>query len=1509
MLRIMSRRALACPWSLLAFLFLRLSVAAATVQLDPVAPLTNATVLGAWSGAGLDGWEVSQVAGVVTGLPGLSGTASGTTPQVSRTNLAGGPDLDLGYNDYLEFLLQLPAGYAGEVRVWWGTTNAAGFAAARSVTLGGTNVGRDGLPHTYRIDLSLEPGWTGLLRDLRVEPFGSNAPVGAAFTLAAVRVGDVGPDYLPNYLFYPAGAAGVNDAVSKHFRIVYGNSNATWLTDVAYKTRGNLRNMEDQFALYTKVLKYREPTESNIEANRNGTRYKVNLVVGLTGLSQHQGGGYFMGYDGGTGFGYLIIDPSGLRVDPPSWVNPHELGHVFQVHQRGGYVNNGAMGFWWEAHANWFREQYLKHPLYPGSPDSGFGTAFPNNAHFYHAHGRHYYDHWPIFEYLEENPDNLPQLGPGFTARLWQESLAGEYIYNTIARLAPSNSIKDILGLYVRRNVTWDYRNQAQIWQAIGIGPSLNYSAAYVRRSHTELRRRADEPSWWEVPPEMAPMQGAYNIVELAPSNLNSVVTVNFRGLPALGRTADFRVALVAVNTNTGAARYSGIWSNGTGSLTLGPGDARLFLTVAATPGDFIPQEADEARFPYNTHPARMRFLYEAQITGAAPRPYGPVAATNGLVQHANGGGWKASTATVDASAYVGPNARVLNTAQVRGSARVEDFAVVENSAQVRDRAVVSGQARVRDSARVIGRGKVRDFGEARDSAVVSGQGRVWEHATVAETLAVTNQGAVKGFAYAWDDPNGMRVLGGSIDGDYAAGHTCSNATLFGWLCSSNYAHGRGGAVPDGLFSSFEFDRAHPSLAEDRFGVNWGILRGAPAWAAAEAGRPGVLRFRGSNDFITLPRAAADHEDLTLAAWVKWDGGAAGQRLFELGADPGRRLWLTPNDGLNRLLLSANHGSVQPQLSAPMLATGVWQHVAVTLGGDVATLYVNGLAVATGPFTVNADDLMAPNTVSAPQANYVGRGQEGDYLRATLDEVRVYARALNVAEVANLSVPPPQTLVSTGAVWRYHDLAQNLGTAWRSNSFNDAGWSNGAAQLGFGDADEATVIADRDQPTVYFRRTFVVADPAAVGSLTLRVLRDDGAVAYLNGVEVFRSNMPTGTITYATLASGSVPAADETTTFYATPISPALLVAGTNVLAVEVHQNSTTSSDLSFMAELVATGAAPLAVALDAPVGGMTYFTDQLALAATTVPGVTQVVFLANGTVVGVDAGAPYGATWSGVVPGTYTLVARACDAAGRCADSMPATVTVVPPPLTLAGAGGRWRYHDLGTNLGTAWRGTNHDDTLWAEGPAMLGFGDANGQLPVTLLSNRAQLTFYFRRTFAVTNTDYVTNLLLRLQRDDGAVVYLNETEVWRNNLPGPPTAITFTTPASGTVPQAEENAFITTNASPGLLRPGLNVLAVEVHNASTTSSDIAFDFELVAQRGLPAATPTPLGLAAGQGAMTLSWADAAGPFVLMTATNLGPGAAWSPVGAVGEVSNGVRRVTLPMGPERGRFYRLQAP
>jgi hypothetical protein len=160
------------------------------------------------------------------------------------------------------------------------------------------------------------------------------------------------------------------------------------------------------------------------------------------------------------------------------------------------------------------------------------------------------------------------------------------------------------------------------------------------------------------------------------------------------------------------------------------------------------------------------------------------------------------------------------------------------------------------------------------------------------------------------------------------------------------------------------------------------------------------------------------------------------------------------------------------------------------------------------------------------------------------------------------------TLISTGSVWRYRDTGEDLGSGWVAPAFVDAGWSSGPAQLGYGDGDERTVLsfgpnASAKYITTYFRHAFVLPDAANISEVTLRILRDDGVMIHLNGAEIYRNNLPAGNLNYLTTAPVSIGGADESA-FLTTTINPGYLVPGTNVMAVEIHQNAGTSSDISF---------------------------------------------------------------------------------------------------------------------------------------------------------------------------------------------------------------------------------------------------------------------------------------------------------------------------------------------------------
>lgn len=250
------------------------------------------------------------------------------------------------------------------------------------------------------------------------------------------------------------------------------------------------------------------------------------------------------------------------------------------------------------------------------------------------------------------------------------------------------------------------------------------------------------------------------------------------------------------------------------------------------------------------------------------------------------------------------------------------------------------------------------------------------------------------------------------------------------------------------------------------------------------------------------------------------------------------------------------------------------------------------------------------------------------------------------------------------------------------------------------------------------------------------------------------------------------------------------------------------------------------------------------------------------------------------------------------------------PPasPTTLIPTGAVWKYLDNGSNPGTIWRQLGFNDTSWQSGPAMLGYGDANGIFPRTTNSfgsdpNNKYITTYYRRQFVLSNTWGIINLTARLQRDDGAVGYLNGTEVFRSNIPNGP--ISNTTLASTAVANADETRFYLYPLDSALLRNGTNLLAVEIHQSAANSSDIAFDLALQAER----LQPPRLGITHGLDTVQLSWPGYAEGLSVYSTTSLAPPITWSRITTPAVLSNDLHTIDLPVTPTAARFYGLQTP
>ncbi|MCZ6792937.1 MAG: hypothetical protein O7J95_04910 [Planctomycetota bacterium] len=184
-------------------------------------------------------------------------------------------------------------------------------------------------------------------------------------------------------------------------------------------------------------------------------------------------------------------------------------------------------------------------------------------------------------------------------------------------------------------------------------------------------------------------------------------------------------------------------------------------------------------------------------------------------------------------------------------------------------------------------------------------------------------------------------------------------------------------------------------------------------------------------------------------------------------------------------------------------------------------------------------------------------------------------------------------------------------------------------------------------------------------------------------------------------------------------------------------------------------------------------------------------------------------------------------------------SVAVVPPPQipaafrdrsqveTIVPAGSEWKYSDTGANLGTYWRERQHDDSGWKRGKTPLGYGDEGLATEIGFGDDpeNKHITAYFRRSFTVDRPERFGALLIRLRRDDGAAVFINGVEVARDNLPE---KAKHDTPSASTTGGPVESYLFPYVVRPGVLRAGENTIAVEVHQANGSSSDLVFELSL---------------------------------------------------------------------------------
>ena len=369
------------------------------------------------------------------------------------------------------------------------------------------------------------------------------------------------------------------------------------------------------------------------------------------------------------------------------------------------------------------------------------------------------------------------------------------------------------------------------------------------------------------------------------------------------------------------------------------------------------------------------------------------------------------------------------------------------------------------------------------------------------------------------------------------------------------------------------------------------------------------------------------------------------------------------------------------------------------------------------------------------------------------------------------------------ATWAYHWSTDAVPADWAQTSYDDSSWSRGTAPIGYGAADLGTTLkpgTPKTRPlTTYARTTFTVADPTAIGGVNVAVTADDGAVVYVNGTEIVRQRMNDGAVTAGTYASASVTTASARADRQLVFVPASQLVAGTNTLAVETHLNYRSSSSM-------------------------------------TIDGTVQVVAKAD-------------------VPEPEPQPEPEPEPAPQPDPDKPITPDPDQPleVLDVSGVnfgeflptGQYWNYWNSKDAPDAAWNSTA-DLSKWKHGASPLGWGDRDAATPFVLAASERPITTYFARDVNLGTISADFELTLDVRVDDGAVIYVNGTEVKRVNMPEG--TVTNNTNAKSNVSLGAAKKNLATVSVPrDVLKDGVNRIAVEEHANYAGAVSVSFDLK----------------------------------------------------------------------------------
>jgi autotransporter-associated beta strand protein len=239
---------------------------------------------------------------------------------------------------------------------------------------------------------------------------------------------------------------------------------------------------------------------------------------------------------------------------------------------------------------------------------------------------------------------------------------------------------------------------------------------------------------------------------------------------------------------------------------------------------------------------------------------------------------------------------------------------------------------------------------------------------------------------------------------------------------------------PGGIRRLAQFHFENDTLDSSGCGNN-GFMAGIPDYAEGKNGQS--IALNGTNDFIQLPENLAHGASFSFAAWVYWNGGGNWQRIFDFGNDTAHYLFLTPSSSAGTLRFAIRNGGGEQIVETTGLPARKWQHVAVTVSGNSAKLYTNGvLAASSTAITIAPSDF-------SPKKNYLGESQfpADPLFSGKMDEVQIADYAMTAAQIAALQTnQPPRFLTNYfdfGTAAPEQIFTANLGGTTTDPDFGD----------------------------------------------------------------------------------------------------------------------------------------------------------------------------------------------------------------------------------------------------------------------------------------------------------------------------------------------------------------------------------------------------------------------------------------------------------------------------------------